>query len=33
MTLVLLAALATLYWALETVFNQVEFPDKPKETL
>jgi hypothetical protein len=33
MTLLLLAALATLYWALETVFNQVEFPDKPKETL
>jgi hypothetical protein len=32
MTLLLLAALAPIYWALDTVFNQVEFPDKPKET-
>jgi hypothetical protein len=32
MTLVLLAALGPFYWALETVFNKVEFPDKPKET-
>jgi hypothetical protein len=32
MTLALLAPLATLYWALEKVFNHVEFPDRPKET-
>ena len=33
MTLALLAALAPLYWALETVFNQVEFPGQTKETV
>jgi hypothetical protein len=31
MTVALLAALPLLYWALETVVNQMEFIDKPKE--
>jgi hypothetical protein len=28
---ILIVALAPLYWAVEAVFNQAEFPDKPKE--
>jgi len=32
MTLVLLAALVPLCWALETVFQEIEFSDKSKET-
>jgi len=29
---ILIAFLALLYWTVESVFNQVEFPDKSKET-
>jgi hypothetical protein len=32
MTLLLLAVIGTLYWGLETIYSQVEFLDKPKET-
>jgi hypothetical protein len=31
MTVALLAAIPLLYWAIETIFNQVEFPDEAKE--
>ena len=32
MTAILVAALAPLYWLLEIVFRQIEFPDKKAQT-